>query len=173
MKMILPILIYGHKNLRIKAVPIKDFQDPALKELILNMWDTLHDAQGLGLAATQVGSDKRLFILDLPKNGETPALKSVFINPEILKAEGEQFQEEGCLSLPGLYEKVIRPASLTIRAQNIKGEYFEMTGDANFSRAFSHELDHLDGKLFVDMLSPFKRLSLLPQLKQFEAKAAV
>jgi peptide deformylase len=116
----------------------------------------MYAAKGVGLAAPQIGIAKRIAVIDLSV-AEDPAQKIVLINPEIIRKEELQTGEEGCLSLPGFREQVTRPKSVTVRAQNSKGEWFEMNGDDLLARAFCHEIDHLNGRLYISHVSALKR----------------
>ncbi len=149
------ILILGHPALREKAEPVENI-DGKLKETIDKMADTMYKAKGLGLAANQVGILKRFFIMDISQKEGKRKLE-IYINPEILSAEGEIVHEEGCLSIPGYYAPVKRYAKLYIRAYDINGNPFERELEGISAIAFQHENDHLDGILFIDRLSTLKR----------------
>ena len=153
--MVLKILKYPEPILSKRGEPVTEFDDE-LKKLIADMFETTYASQGIGLAAPQVGISKRLTVIDLSL-GKDPEQKLVLINPEILTSEGKQYEEEGCLSFPEIHEKVSRSAKVRIRAQNEKGEWFEMDGEELLSRAFQHEIDHLDGVLFIFRMSALKR----------------
>ncbi|MFQ6009226.1 MAG: peptide deformylase [Candidatus Zixiibacteriota bacterium] len=159
-----PIVIYGDPILREVSQPVEQI-DREIKDLVAGMIATLKKAQGLGLAAVQVGVLKRLFIVDLSAVDMTEPLK-VFINPEIIATDGEVEMEEGCLSFPGLYQKIVRPANVRIRATNLDGNRFEMTAQGLAARAILHEYDHLEGKLFVDYLSPLARTMIKGRLRK-------
>jgi peptide deformylase len=120
------------------------------------MFDSMYAAEGIGLAAPQIGISKQLTVIDV-SFGERPEDKLVLINPEVLHTEGSQTEEEGCLSLPDIREKVRRAARVKVRAQNLKGEFFEVEGDELLARCLLHEIDHLHGILFIDHLSRLKR----------------
>ena len=120
------------------------------------MFESMYVAQGVGLAAPQVGLSKKLAVIDVSV-GKNPEAKLVLANPEIIHVEGDQREEEGCLSLPGFRGSVLRPSYVTIRAQNVKGETYEMRGEGLLARAFCHEIDHLNGILFLQHLSMLKR----------------
>lgn len=139
------IVEIGDEKLRKKAKPVEKF-DLRLRLLLKDMADTMHKAEGVGLAAPQVGILRRVVVVDV--DGELVEL----VNPEIIAAEGEECAAEGCLSIPGRSGLVIRPSKVTVRAQNGKGETFEVTGEGYRARAFCHELDHLDGILYVDKM---------------------
>jgi peptide deformylase len=159
------IVIYGDPVLREVAEPVERVDDEA-KDLVSAMVDTLKKAHGLGLAAPQVGVSKRVFIVDLSAIDITAALH-VFINPEIVwVSEDEVELEEGCLSFPGIYQRIVRPARVKIRALNLDGKPFEMEADGMAARAILHEYDHLEGTLFVDHISPIARTLLKGRLKK-------
>jgi peptide deformylase len=159
-----PIVIYGDPVLRDVAEPVESI-DQGVKDLVSDMIGTLKRAHGLGLAAPQVGVSKRLFIVDLSAVDINASLM-VFINPEILETEDQVEMEEGCLSFPGIYQKIVRPARVRIRAQNVDGKEFELTADGIAARAILHEYDHLEGVLFIDHISPFARSLLRGRLKR-------
>jgi peptide deformylase len=159
-----PIVIYGDPVLRDVSEPVEKV-DRGIKDLVAGMIATLKEAKGLGLAAVQVGVLKRLFIVDLSAVDMTEPLK-VFINPEIIAVDGEVEMEEGCLSFPGLYQKIVRPAKVRIRATDLNGNQFEMAAQGLAARAILHEYDHLEGKLFVDYLSPLARTMIKGRLRK-------
>ncbi len=151
------ILVYGNPLLRERAEEISEI-DGEIQTLIEDMAETMYAAKGLGLAANQVGVLKRLFLMDLSQREEKlPQGLLVFINPEILEAEGELYEEEGCLSIPGYAAKVRRYARVLVRALDREGNPFEMELSGLAARAVQHELDHLNGVLYVDHLSPLKQ----------------
>lgn len=137
------------------GTPITEFDDE-LKTLVEDMFESMYAAKGVGLAAPQIGIGKRLAVVDL-STGEDPAQKIVLINPQIVAKEGSQKSEEGCLSLPTFREQVTRPHKVTVKAQDAKGKFFEMTGEELLARAFLHETDHLEGRLYINHISPLKR----------------
>ncbi|NPB08943.1 MAG: peptide deformylase [Thermodesulfobacteria bacterium] len=151
----LKIRYLGDPVLREKAQPVEEI-DEDLQRLIDDMAETMYDAKGLGLAANQVGETKRLFILDLSQKEGKPELL-VFINPEIVEAEGKVEEEEGCLSIPGYSAKVRRHAKVLVKALDREGKPFEMELEGLGARAVQHELDHLNGILYVDHLSTLKK----------------
>lgn len=151
----LPIVKYGDPILERRADTITQF-NAELQQLIDEMFETMYAAKGVGLAAPQVGISQRLTVIDTSV-GEDPTAKIVLINPEIISKEGSQTGEEGCLSIPGFREPVTRAMKTTVRAQNAQGESFEISGEELLSRAFQHEIDHLNGVLFIQHLSPLKR----------------
>jgi peptide deformylase len=154
--MIHPIVKYGNPVLETPAGLITEFDHPELDKLIEDMFESMYAAHGVGLAAPQIGISKRIAVIDA-SNGQNQAEKIVLINPEILKVEGKYTSEEGCLSVPGFREQVTRPRRATVRAQNAKGEWFEMTGEELLARAFMHETDHLNGRLYLSHISMLKR----------------
>jgi peptide deformylase len=129
---------------------------PELAQLVEEMFDSMYAAEGIGLAAPQIGISQRITVIDVSFK-ERPEDKLVLINPEVLETEGKQTEEEGCLSLPDIRAKVQRAAWVKVRAQNVKGEYFEVEGEELLARALLHEIDHLHGVLFIDRISPLKR----------------
>jgi peptide deformylase len=149
------ILHYPDKRLRVPGEPVTDF-GPELQTLIDDMAETMYAAPGVGLAATQIGVAKQLFIVDV-SSGEGPNDLRIFINPQIVKAEGEIDWEEGCLSFPGVHQDITRAEQVKVRAQDRKGNWFEIEADGLMAIALQHEKDHLDGKLMIDHLSALKR----------------
>ena len=162
-----PIVKYGDPVLREISLPVAEV-DREIKGFVSDMVDTLKHAQGLGLAAVQVGVLKRIFIVDLSAIDINATLK-VFINPEILETRGEVELEEGCLSFPGIYQRCTRPAWVRIKALDLDGRAFEMEADGMSARAILHEYDHLEGKLFIDYISPIARTLLRGRLKKLAA----
>lgn len=154
--MIYPIVKYGQSVLETQAESVDQFDTPDLRKLIDDMFESMYAAKGVGLAAPQIGIGKRIAVIDT-SNGEDAAAKLVLINPEIIGREGTQTAEEGCLSVPGFREQVTRANRVTIRAQDVKGEWFEKTGEELLARAFQHETDHLNGTLYISHVSPLKR----------------
>jgi peptide deformylase len=154
--MIHPIVKYGQPVLEQKGADVADFDSEELHKLIEDMFDSMYAAKGVGLAAPQIGISKRLAVIDI-SSGEDPAQKLVLINPVIVKIEGSQKSEEGCLSLPTFREDVTRPRVVTVKAQDAKGHAIEMTGEDLLARAFLHETDHLNGKLYISYVSALKR----------------
>jgi peptide deformylase len=154
--MIYPIVKYGDPVLETQAATIDEFDTPDLHKLVDDMFESMYAARGVGLAAPQIGISKRIAVIDC-SNGERPEEKIVIVNPEIIKVEGGQTSEEGCLSIPGFRENVTRGKRVTVRAQNVKGEPFEMTGEDLLARAFQHETDHLNGTLYISHVSVLKR----------------
>jgi peptide deformylase len=154
--MMYSIVLYGEPVLEKQAAAVTDFDSPELNKLIEDMFESMYAAKGVGLAAPQIGIAKRVAVVDL-SIAEDPQQKIVLINPEIVRRDEFQTGEEGCLSLPGFREQVTRPKSVTVRAQNSKGEWFEMNGDELLARAFCHEIDHLNGRLYISHVSALKR----------------
>lgn len=154
--MVYPIVYYPEPVLDKRGATIEEFDTPELHQLIDDMFESMYAAKGVGLAAPQIGLSKRIAVIDTSV-GEDPLQKIVLINPEIIRTEGTQIGEEGCLSLPGFREQVTRPHSVTVRAQDAKGEWFERTGEELLARAFVHETDHLNGKLYISHVSSLKR----------------
>ena len=154
--MVYPIVKYGDPVLEREAETVTEFDTPELHKFIDDMFESMYAAKGVGLAAPQIGVSKKIAVIDT-SNGEDPAAKLVLINPVIVKVEGKQRGEEGCLSIPGFREEVRRAKRVTIRAQNIKGEFFEKTGEDLLARAFLHETDHLYGRLYISHISALKR----------------
>ena len=152
---IYPVVKYGEAVLENMAKPIEKF-DEELAKLCDDMFESMYAANGVGLAAPQIGIGKRLAVIDVTV-GKNPEARIVLANPEISRAEGEQREEEGCLSVPGFRGNVARPQYVTVRAQDAGGKTFEMNGEGLLARAFCHETDHLDGVLFLKHLSLLKR----------------
>ncbi|KTD03791.1 peptide deformylase [Legionella geestiana] len=148
-----PILYLPDPRLRRVAEPVTDFGD-ALQTLIEDMFETMYDVRGVGLAAPQIGVNLRLSVVDVVGD---KSQQLVLANPEIISEEGRMEYQEGCLSVPGVYDTVERAESVTVRAQDRSGNFFEMHADGLLGECFQHEIDHLNGKLFVDLLSPLKR----------------
>jgi peptide deformylase len=159
-----PIVKYGDPVLEKPGAAIRKF-DAELQELAEDMFASMYAAQGVGLAAPQIGSSIRLAVVDV-SIGKNPEAKIVLVNPEIVHAEGEVREEEGCLSIPGFRGYVIRPQFVTVRAQNVKGESFEIRGENLLARAFCHEIDHLNGVLFLQHLSMLKRDLIKRKIKK-------
>jgi peptide deformylase len=153
--MIYPIVKFGNPVLEKPAAPVTEF-DEELKTLVADMFESMYEAKGVGLAAPQIGISKRLAVIDVSFK-ENPREKLVLANPEIIHTEGKQNQSEGCLSIPDFRENVTRASKVTIRAQDINGKWYEKTGEELLARAFLHETDHLNGKLYISHLSALKR----------------
>jgi len=156
----LAILEYPDPRLRTRAAPVTSF-DAALKQQIADMFETMYAAPGIGLAATQVDWHHRLIVMDISEEKNQPL---VFINPEILSREGAASGEEGCLSVPGIYDDVPRAQRIRLRSQDASGEVSERDLDGLLAVCVQHEMDHLEGKLFVDYLSELKRQRIRKKL---------
>ncbi len=165
----LEIVHYPHPSLRFHSRPITQIDD-ALRATIRAMFDLMYAANGIGLAANQVGLPFRFFVLNLTADPEQRNEEQVFINPEIVKRHGLLEEEEGCLSLPGMYAKVRRAKRVRVLAYNLEGNLVEHHAEDLFSRAVQHETDHLDGKLFIDHADPKVRQSLAEKLREFEER---
>jgi len=165
--MVRKILKYGEPILEQAADPVTEFDTPELQELIADMWETMYASKGVGLAAPQIGIAKRVSVIDTSV-GEDESKKVVIINPEILSKEGNQTGEEGCLSIPGFREPLTRANKVTVRAQNEKGETVELDGEELLARAFQHEIDHLNGILFIAHLSALKRDIIRRKIKKLQ-----
>ena len=164
----LVILEYPDPRLKKVAMPVTAFT-PEIEKLVKDMAETMYAAPGVGLAATQVDVHKRVIVIDI---SDTKDQLQVFINPELVAAEGEAECEEGCLSVPGYYDKVTRAAKVTVRAQNARGEPFELTTDGLLAVCIQHEMDHLEGRVFVEKLSPLKRARLNAKLRKKQKLAS-
>lgn len=166
---LLPILRYPDPRLKKVASPVTQFDDQ-LAKLAKDMGETMYEAVGVGLAATQVDVHKRVIVMDVSENKDELI---VFVNPEIIQASEEhKVYEEGCLSVPGIYDKVDRPASVRVRAQNVKGEFFELDCDELMAVCIQHEIDHLNGRVFVEYLSQLKQTRIKTKLKKHEREGA-
>ena len=153
--MIYPIVKFGDPVLEKSAEPITTF-DEELNKLVEDMFESMYAAHGVGLAAPQIGISKRLAVIDVTFK-EDPNAKLVLVNPEIIHTEGKQSQNEGCLSIPEFREPVTRARKVTVRAQDVSGKVYEKTGEDLLARAFLHETDHLNGRLYISHLSALKR----------------
>jgi len=154
--MVYPIVKYGDPVLEREAEEVTDFGSPELDQFLADMFESMYAAKGVGLAAPQIGFARQIAVIDI-SNSENPADKLVLINPKIVKVEGKQEGEEGCLSIPGFREQVKRGKRVTVRAQDSTGAFFEKTGEDLLARAFQHETDHLHGKLYISHISALKR----------------
>ena len=163
--MIYPIVKYGDPVLEKPAATVTEFDTPELHKLLDDMFESMYAARGVGLAAPQIGISQRIAVIDT-STGEDPVAKLVLINPEIVKIEGQQQSEEGCLSIPGFREQVTRGKRVTIRAQNANGESWEQTAEDLLARAFLHETDHLCGKLYITHVSALKRDLIRRKIKK-------
>lgn len=165
---LLTILEFPDPRLRTKAQPVTVF-DAALKQLVADMFETMHAAPGVGLAATQVNVHRQLLIMDMSEDKSDP---HVLINPRLLDQGGEQVFQEGCLSFPGIYADVERALRVKVAAQDVDGKPFELEVEGPLAVCVQHEMDHLQGKVFVDYLSPLKRSMLLKKLDKKRRQSA-
>lgn len=157
------IIYLPDEVLRQTAKPVAAF-DAELHTLIEDMFDTMYSVNGVGLAAPQIGISLRLSVIDVVGDQKD---QIVIANPEIIHAEGEQEYQEGCLSVPGCYDKVIRAQKVTVRAQDRNGEWFERSAEGLLGECLQHEIDHLNGKLYVDLLSPLKRTMVRRKMEKY------
>ena len=164
--MLRPILRYGERPLHAPAEPVSRF-DQNLHALIDDMVETMYAAPGIGLAAPQIGLPVRVFVVDLSV-GRDPAQLIVMVNPEFVEREGTQLEEEGCLSLPGFNATVLRPARAVVRGLDREGREQRIEGTGLLARAFQHEIDHLDGRLFVDRLRGIKRDVIVRKVQKLQ-----
>ena len=165
--MVRKIVKYGEPVLETAAEPITEFDTPELHALVADMWETMYSAKGVGLAAPQVGVSKRLTVIDVSV-GEKESEKLVLINPEIVVKTGSQTGEEGCLSIPGFREPVTRSEKVSVRAKNAEGETIEVEGEELLARALQHEIDHLNGILFISHLSTLKRDMIRRKIRKLQ-----
>jgi len=159
---LLTILHYPDPRLRLCAKPVAAVT-AGIRRLATDMLETMYAAPGIGLAATQVGVDQRVIVVDVSEHGDAP---QVFINPEILSRDGKEKMQEGCLSVPGVFEEVERAERVRVRAQDRDGRSLEFDADGLLAVCIQHEIDHLDGKLFVDYLSELKRQRIRRKLEK-------
>src|SRR5437667_10054770 len=162
--MIYPIVKFGNPVLESPAKPVTEFGDD-LKKLVEDMFESMYAARGVGLAAPQIGISKRLAVIDITFK-EDPNAKLVLVNPAIIHTEGKHRQNEGCLSIPEFREPVTRANKVTVRAQDVNGKWFEKTGEELLARAFLHETDHLNGRLYISHLSALKRDLIKRKIKK-------
>jgi peptide deformylase len=162
---LLTILEFPDPRLRTKAVPVDPARiaDPAFQTLLDDMFHTMYEAPGIGLAASQVDVHQRFMVMDISEDKSEPM---VFINPEITTADGKQVYQEGCLSVPGIFADVTRANRITVKAIDRKGQPFELTADGLLAICIQHEMDHLEGKVFIDYLSPLKREMVRKKLEK-------
>ena len=165
--MIYPIVKLGDPVLEREAETVTEFDTPDLHQFLKDMFDSMYAAKGVGLAAPQIGFGRKITVIDV-SNGENPDDKLVLINPTIVKVEGKQVGEEGCLSVPGFREQVRRGRVVTVRAQNAKGEVFVKTAEDLLARAFLHETDHLYGRLYITHISALKRDLMKRKIKKLQ-----
>lgn len=163
---VLPIRIYPDPVLRVECPPVESFDDE-LRELADDMVETMHAAPGVGLAAPQVGVEKRLAVVDVSV-GKDPSKLIVMVNPEIVAESGRDLDFEGCLSIPELSEKVKRPKEIELRAHDVRGEPFELEAVEFEARAICHEIDHLDGVLFIDHLRGLRKEKVKRKMRKLE-----
>jgi peptide deformylase len=161
------IVTYGHPVLHRAALPIKEI-DQEIVQLARDMVLTMHAAPGIGLAAPQVAAGKRLITVDLSV-GEKPEELIILLNPEFVENEGEAVSEEGCLSVPGVHENVSRPAHVVVKGIDLEGKEKVIEAVGTLARVFCHELDHIEGRLFIDHLSPLKKTLLKKKLRKAQA----
>jgi peptide deformylase len=168
---LLPILEFPDPRLRTRAVPVTaaGIAEPAFQTLLDNMFETMYDAPGIGLAASQVDVHQRFMVIDVSEEKNAP---QVFINPEIVDKTGEQVYQEGCLSVPGIFADVTRADGITVKFLDRTGTAQELQVDGLLAVCIQHEMDHLDGKLFVDYLSPLKREMVKKKLAKAKRNAA-
>ena len=167
----LPILEFPDPRLRTVAAPVDAAQlaDPGFQRLVDDMFETMYAAPGIGLAATQVDAHHRFMVIDVSEGKDQPL---VFVNPQIQDRQGEQVYQEGCLSIPGIFADVTRAGTITVRYLDRQGAEQEMTTDGLLAVCIQHEIDHLDGKLFIDYLSPLKREMVRKKLAKQRRHAA-
>jgi len=165
--MVYPIVKLGDPVLEREAAEVTEFDTPELHKFLDDMFESMYAAKGVGLAAPQIGVSRKIAVIDV-SNGEKPEDKLVLINPTILKIDGRQEGEEGCLSIPGFREQVRRGRSVVIRAQNARGEVFEQTAEDLLARAFLHETEHLYGKLYITHISALKRDLMKRKIKKLQ-----
>lgn len=154
--MLYPIVKFPDPVLTTPAKPVASFDSPELRQLVADMFESMYAASGVGLAAPQVGISQRLTVIDC-SGGDDRSQQLVLLNPEVIARDGKQTGEEGCLSLPGFRADVTRALHVTVRAQNVAGDWFEVSGADLLARALQHEIDHLNGVLFISHLSTLKR----------------
>jgi peptide deformylase len=164
--MIYPIVKFGDPVLEKMGAPVTEFDDK-LKKLVEDMFESMYAAQGVGLAAPQIGISLRLAVIDVTFK-EDPSAKLVLANPQIIKVDGKQDGSEGCLSIPDFRENVARAKRVTVRAQDVNGNWYEKTGEDLLARAFLHETDHLDGKLYITHVSRLKRDLIKRRIKKLQ-----
>ena len=165
--MVYPIVKFPDPILQRPTEPVTAFDDD-LRRLVDDMFESMYVAHGIGLAAPQIGIPKRLTVIDLSFQ-KNPEEKIALINPEVVFKEGKIYEEEGCLSLPDIREKVARAANVKIRAQDFEGNWFEREADDLLARAFQHEIDHLDGVLFIFRISALKRDFVLRKIRKLQS----
>jgi peptide deformylase len=167
---VLKIITYGHPVLHRRAEPVREIDDE-IRTLAHDMVLTMHAAPGIGLAAPQVCVSRRVITVDLSV-GERPEQLHILVNPEIVEKEGEDYGEEGCLSVPGVNEMVRRPAQVKVRGLDLEGREKEITATGPLARVFCHEIDHIDGRLFIENLTPLKKTLVKKKLKKLQEDSA-
>jgi peptide deformylase len=165
--MVYPIVKFGDPVLEREAEEVTEFDTPDLHKFLDDMFESMYAHKGVGLAAPQIGISRKIAVIDV-SNGEKEEDKLVLINPTIVKVDGKQEGEEGCLSIPGFREQVKRGRNVTIRARNVRGEVFEQTAEDLLARAFLHETDHLYGKLYITHISALKRDLMKRKIKKLQ-----
>ena len=165
--MVYPIVKFGNPVLEREAETVSEFDTPELNQFLGDMFESMYAAKGVGLAAPQIGFGRKIAVIDV-SNGENPADKLILINPRIVRVEGKQVGEEGCLSIPVFREQVRRAKRVTIHARNAKGEEFEQTAEDLLARAFLHETDHLNGRLYITHISALKRDLMKRKIKKLQ-----
>jgi peptide deformylase len=165
--MVYPIVKLGDPVLEREAGEVTEFDTPDLHKFLDDMFESMYAHKGVGLAAPQIGFSRKIAVIDV-SNGEKPEDKLVLINPSIVKIDGKQEGEEGCLSIPGFREQVRRGRSVVIRARDARGEVFERAGEDLLARAFLHEIDHLYGKLYITHISALKRDLMKRKIKKLQ-----
>lgn len=155
--MVYKIVKYPDPILERKSEPVTNFGSSELEQLVEDMFETMYASKGVGLAAPQIGVSQQITVIDVSARDESEPERIVLINPEIVRKEGKQTGEEGCLSIPGFREDVTRAKIAVVRARNVQGEEIEVSGEELLARAMQHEIDHLHGTLFLSHLSPLKR----------------
>jgi peptide deformylase len=165
---ILSIIEFPDPRLRTRAEPVTVF-DARLKQFVADLFETMYDADGVGLAATQVNVHERVLVADM---SEDRSYALALINPQILEKDGSQVYQEGCLSFPGLYADVTRALKVKVKAHNVDGDEIIIEAEGPLAVCIQHEMDHLEGKVFVDYLSPLKRTLLLKRLEKARKQAA-
>ena len=161
---LLEILHFPDPRLRLRAEPVPQVDDQ-VRQMVKDMFETMYDAPGIGLAATQVNIQLEVIVIDVSEDKNSPLC---LINPKIISEEGSEEMQEGCLSVPGFYENVSRAEKITVQALNEQGEPFELEADDLLAVCIQHEMDHLQGKLFVDYLSPLKRQRIKKKLEKLD-----
>ncbi len=164
---LLDILTVPDVRLQKIARPVQEVDD-SIRALVDDMFDTMYDAPGIGLAATQINVHKRIVVMDLSEDKSEPI---VLINPELVAQDGEKTMQEGCLSIPGVFEDITRAAVVTVRALGRDGAEFEREADGLLAACIQHEMDHLDGKLFLDYLTPLKRSRIVKKMEKQQRNA--